>query len=143
MANSIAIANVEIQLQDGLQSSIPPVIFRTIPQVMFPSNVTVAYNGYTQLNRGAVENIIGPNTTGPYWPFVYLRNAGSSGIIAASIEWDSSLGIVTVPILPGGVFLYANNLALPNQLFIQTLAITPQALTTAQGGITAEWLVAR
>ena len=49
MPNTTPIANVEIQLEDGLQAGIPPVLFRTVPPVLMPSNIQVAYNGYAYL----------------------------------------------------------------------------------------------
>jgi hypothetical protein len=138
MPNSVAIANVEIQLQDGLQSGIPPVIFRTVPPVSYPSNFQVAYNGYTQVNAGGAFTVIGG---GLDFPFVYLRNAGSRGIILATTTFEATPGSpVVIPLIVGGVFGYFNsslNSTVKN--YIQSLSIAP----ADQNPITCEWLIAQ
>jgi hypothetical protein len=138
MPNSIAIANVEIQAQDGLQSGIPPTIFRTVPPVSYPSIYQLAYNGYTQVNPGGAFTII---TNALDFPFVYLRNAGSRGIINASVVWvKSSTQTSIIPITTGGVFLFANNnLNVPAQNFINSLIIA----CGDTNPITCEWLIAQ
>jgi hypothetical protein len=138
MANSIAIANVEIQLQDALQSGIPPVIFRTVPPVAYPSNFQVAYNGYTAVNPGGSFTIIGNSLD---YPFVYLRNAGSRGIILATTTFEASPGSpVVIPLTVGGVFGYFNNILNSTvKNYIQSLTIA----CADQNPITAEWLIAQ
>ncbi len=144
MANSIAIANVEIQLADGLQSSIPPVLFRTVPPIQMPSNTQVAYNGYTYLTPPNSETILlaGTHFGGRLGsPFVYLRNAGQRGIISASIEFAvASSGTSVMNLLPGGVFLFANSFPFAPLTVggVTTLSITPFDTNP----IIAEWLYA-
>lgn len=138
MPNSVAIANVEIQLQDSLQSGIPPIIFRTVPPVSYNSNYQVAYNGYTTVNPGGAFTII---TNALNFPFVYLRNAGSRGIINASVVWvKSSTQTSIIPITTGGVFLFANNtLNIPAENYINNLSIA----CGDTNPITCEWLIAQ
>lgn len=142
MPNSTPIANVEIQLQDGLQAGIPPVLFRTVPPVAYPSNIQVAYNGYAYVNPGASQVIIAPGLV-PYFPFVYLRNAGSRGYLEATIVFSDSPTETSKMILSvGGVFLFANNSNLnTNSIFngVSSLSIAPKN----SDPIVAEWLVAQ
>lgn len=107
MPNSTPIANVEIQLQDGLQSSIPPVLFRTVPPIAYPSNATVSYSGYSALNAGVTKVIF---STGTQYPFVYLRNAGPRGLILVTVSFVKTPSTTTQLVLSkGGVFLVANS----------------------------------
>lgn len=139
MANSIAIANVEIQLQDALQSGIPPVLFRTVPPISYPSQYQVAYNGYTQLNPGSSQALI---SGGQEYPFVYLRNAGSRGIIILTANTVvASSEPIKMSLTPGGLFLFANS-----KLALAGSANTISALSITTGDsnpIIAEWLIAQ
>lgn len=141
MPKSIVIANVEIQLADGLQSGIPPVLFRTVPPISFPSNLEVDYSGYLTVNPGGSRSII---TNPPEQSFVYVRNAGGAGLALISVIWlNSPTQESVIPLSPGGVFLYANNTTVNPQNptvtnLVQSLSVSVQGSQP----VTLEYLVA-
>ena len=142
MPNSVVIANVEIQLQDGLQSSIPPVIFRTVPPVSFPSNVQVAYNGYTKVYPGNVFTIVGVGGIAPSeCPFVYVRNAGPSGLMLVKAIGAAGAGEMDITLKPGGVFLFANGpTGDASHNFMNSLTVSPTG--ASDYAIIVEWMAA-
>jgi len=137
MANSIVIANVEIQLQDALQSSIPPVLFRTVPPIAYPSTFQTAYNGYSLLNAGDTQTLVSAFEV----PFAYVRNAGARGVlIVQATGLQTPDAFTSLNLTPGGVFLFANssfNTGYKNVLTNLTITCFGQAPAIA------EWLIAQ
>jgi hypothetical protein len=135
MSNSLVVANIEVQVQDALQSNIPAIVFRTVPPISYPSSAYCNYSGFTQLNYGQTQQI----TNNLNWSFLYVRNAGARGTIVCTVSTIQSPSQASIFYLtPGGVLLYGNNSSniLPSTT-ISAVVLAP----VDENPIIAEWLL--
>jgi hypothetical protein len=140
--NSNAIATLSVQAQDLLTVGTPNVVARLQALVTFPSGTAIQYAGYQQ-----VTSVVGANLfTTSAVPFVYIRNANTSGSTALflGLTPNGGGGLTTLSLTPGGIFLWANPL-----LYLQSGTQSANGWTTisyqlafAGAPVTMEYLFA-
>jgi hypothetical protein len=107
-AASNAVATVTIQDQDLLSSVPSNLVQRLNASVIFPAINALQYSGYQSV-ASTTPVSLAPLATN--LPFVYIRNANTSGNNALIVEYaPTGSGVTVVNLLPGGIFLFANSI---------------------------------
>src|ERR1700689_1900503 len=105
--NSNPVATLTIQDVDLLNATDQTLFQATSATVTLPVPNALIYSGYTQVTLSSFTQLL---PTGSFSPFVYIRNANTSGNNALTIEFEPQGGtqIISINLLPGGVFFIGN-----------------------------------
>jgi hypothetical protein len=138
-AVSNAIATVTIQDQDLITPGLQNLVQRLATTVIFPSTNGLLYSGYTQVTLTTFTQIL---PAGAFSPFVYVRNASTSGQNALTVEYQVSGGpTASLNLSPGGIFLFANSIASLSPAPVNVMIVVALAVF-AGSPVTAEYLLA-
>jgi hypothetical protein len=128
MPNSTAQAALTITILDGLGTTnqplynhiVPPVAYSGNPQTSLTQNTCSAY---LTISPGSTLNLF---NNPPNSPFLFVHNAGSSGVLQLQVTSAASpSGPELFVLTPGGIWLFANSsFSVPNTNYLTNATLS-------------------
>jgi hypothetical protein len=109
MANSNAIAQVNIFDQDLLSAGQPNIVQRVGAQILLAVPNALLYSGYTNVTSTSFSHVLPP---GNACPFAYVRNVGTNQANPLILEVQQTGGgsVIALNLYPGGIFMFCNGI---------------------------------
>jgi hypothetical protein len=139
MANSQVVAQLNILDQDLLSPGLANLVQRFQASLIFPPATSVLYSGYQVASSNILLGVPFAN-----FPFVYVRNvspSGASAVLTVFITPQNTMVASSVNLSPGGIFLFANNLATQTAPFTSINAVSIGPASVGSNPV-AEYLIA-